>query len=195
LPNGSTILGIILASDKTHLMNYSGNKSMHAVYLTLRNIQNHIHQKTTHGGWMLVAKIPTLKFANTSFTSSGMKLEAERMPGILQKCLFHACMQIVLEPLRIEQRRLQVVTGPDGYHQHCMPILMAWIADLEEQLLIAGVSQWSCPVCMVSHNDLQAHKNFTICTGNSTLETLTLVCAKYPSASTWEFYQEVKRIQ
>ena len=35
---GSTILGIILASDKMHLTNFSGDKLMHAVYMSLGNI-------------------------------------------------------------------------------------------------------------------------------------------------------------
>ena len=41
-----------------------------------------------------------------------------------------------------------------------MCVLMAWVADLEEQLMITGVSPMSCPVCKAGstgvHN-LDAH--------------------------------------
>ena len=39
---GMTLLGIILASDKMHLTNYSGDKSMHAIYMSLGNIHKDV---------------------------------------------------------------------------------------------------------------------------------------------------------
>ena len=39
---GATILGVILASDKTHLTNFAGDKSMHTVYMSLGNIHKDI---------------------------------------------------------------------------------------------------------------------------------------------------------
>src|SRR5258708_3226132 len=35
-----------------------------------------------------------------------------------------------------------------------MAVLMAWIADLEEQLLISGVQHLSCPVCTAVYHNL-----------------------------------------
>ncbi len=45
---GTTILGIILASDKTHLTNYAGDKSMHAVYMSMGNIHKAIQRKLSN---------------------------------------------------------------------------------------------------------------------------------------------------
>ena len=38
----STILAIVLGSDKTHLMNFSGDKKMHHLYLSLGNIHKSV---------------------------------------------------------------------------------------------------------------------------------------------------------
>ena len=80
---GSIILSIILASDKMHLTNYSGDKLMHAVYMTLGNIHKDVQRKLTSHAWLLVAKIPVTKFLHTVF--SGSKSEKMAMPGILRQ--------------------------------------------------------------------------------------------------------------
>src|SRR5260370_8984446 len=53
LANGTTILGIILVSDHTHLTNFTGDKKMHAVSLSMANISKDIHHKQTiHPGFL-----------------------------------------------------------------------------------------------------------------------------------------------
>src|SRR5258706_2850327 len=42
LANRTTILGIILASDDTHLTNFTGDKKMHTVYLSIGNISKDV---------------------------------------------------------------------------------------------------------------------------------------------------------
>ena len=42
LPPGCTTVPVILASDKTHLSDFSGNKSAWPVYLTIGNIKKAI---------------------------------------------------------------------------------------------------------------------------------------------------------
>ncbi|KAF8338057.1 uncharacterized protein EI90DRAFT_2908984 [Cantharellus anzutake] len=41
-PDGTMIQGVILASNETHLTNFSGSKVFHAVYMTLGNIHGDI---------------------------------------------------------------------------------------------------------------------------------------------------------
>ena len=67
------------------------------------------------------------------------------MLGIPKAQLFHACMHKVLEPLRNSQ--LYRMVDPLGNIWHCMPFLMAWIADLKEQYLIACLAKNNCPTC------------------------------------------------
>ena len=91
-----TLNMIILASDKTHPTNYSGDKAMHVVLMTLGNIHKSVHQKISQNMYILLAEIPSPKFENTSFSTGA---EEHAMLGILQRQLFHCCMAIVLEPL------------------------------------------------------------------------------------------------
>src|SRR5258708_27951501 len=91
LANRSTILGIILASDCTHLTNFTGDKKMHTVYLSIGNISKDVRWKHNSHTWLLVTKIPISKFSKTQF--SGPKTEQEAMPGILSHHLFHECMR------------------------------------------------------------------------------------------------------
>ncbi|KAF9503179.1 hypothetical protein BS47DRAFT_1246093, partial [Hydnum rufescens UP504] len=144
LPNGMTILGIILASDEMHLMNFLGDKSMHAVYMTLGNISNSMQRKVQQYAWMLLTKIPTSKFSKMVFLT---KTEADCMPGILWCQLFHHCMQIVFEPMQTDWQVIHTAIDPDGNTCQCLAVLMAWIANLKEQYDIVGLATNLCPRC------------------------------------------------
>ncbi|KAF9503178.1 hypothetical protein BS47DRAFT_1310156 [Hydnum rufescens UP504] len=96
MPDGTTIISVILASDETHLTNFSGNKSMHVVYISIGNIPNCTQRQVNTGVWMVLARLPTSKLPNTIFAT---KSEMECMPGILKCQLFHRCMWIILMPL------------------------------------------------------------------------------------------------
>src|SRR5258708_965227 len=90
LANRSTILGIILVSDHTHLTNFTGDKKMHTVYLSIGNISKDVCQKHNSHALLLVTKIPISKFLKTQFSEP--KTEQESMHGILSHTLFHVCM-------------------------------------------------------------------------------------------------------
>src|SRR5260221_13534656 len=68
LANRSTILGIILVSDCTHLTNFTGDKKMHAVYLSIENISKDICWKHNSCAWLLVTKRPTSKLSKSQFS-------------------------------------------------------------------------------------------------------------------------------
>ena len=187
-----TILGIILVTDRTHLTNFTGDKKMHAIYISLRNISKEIQKRWNAQAWLLLAKVPVSKFPKTVFP--GSKTEQGVMPGILGQCLFHRCMKIVLTPLRIDQRKYYIVPSPDGNSRQCMVILMGWIADLEEQLLIAGVKTFSCPVCCAGYDNLPQPGCFGVRTGDLITSVLKEIHEKFPLASAYEFKQEVRKL-
>src|SRR5258705_395462 len=75
-----------------------------------------------------------------------------------------------------------------------MVVLMAWIADLEEQLLILGVQHLSCPVCTAVYHNLAETDGCGVCMGKATISALKEVRRRFPSASLYEFKQQVKRL-
>src|SRR5258708_36431455 len=59
-----------------------------------------------------------------------------------------------------------------------MTIMMAWIANLEEQIMIAGVSNRSCPVCLVAHENFNSWNgpiSHAPCLPKATISKLCLV--------------------
>src|SRR5258708_3805646 len=75
-----------------------------------------------------------------------------------------------------------------------MAVSMAWIADLEEQLLIPGVQHLSCPVCTAVYHNLAETDGCGVCTGEATISALKEVQRRFPSASLYKFKQQVKRL-
>jgi Plavaka transposase len=163
------ILGIVLALDETHLTNFLGDKSMHAVYMTLGNISNSMQRKVQQYMWMLLAKIPTSKFSKMVFLT---KTEADHVPGILWHQLFHHWMQIVFEPMKTDWQAIHTVINPDGNTCRCLAVLMAWIADLKEKYDIVGLAMNSCPRCLAGYEDLECPNPCPICPGQLIINEL-----------------------
>src|SRR5258708_6863510 len=137
----------ILASDETHLTNFSGSKVFHALYMTLGNIYGHIRRQPQSGAWVLLAILPSSSFTQTllNLTSpqSYVKLnknEAASLPGILKQHLYHECMAIVIAPLSYAKRRPHLVLGPGNKIHSSMACLVGYIADMKEQFMIACVN-------------------------------------------------------
>src|SRR5260370_18678289 len=75
-----------------------------------------------------------------------------------------------------------------------MAVLMTWIGDLEEQLLISGVQNFNCPVCTAVYNNLAEANCCGVHMGEVTISELKEVQRMFPSASLYEFKQEVKNL-
>jgi len=163
---------------------------MHAVYMSLGNIHKETRNKISRRAWVLLAKLPTPNFSSLNAQTFGSEEERERMPGILKANLFHACMRKVLEPLR--KNEIHDVVDPTGARRRCVAVLMAWIADLEEQYLIAGLAKNACPPCKANFDTLGIDHIQLPRTGNEILQTLRQLRQQYPSADTWQFYNLAK---
>ncbi len=75
-----------------------------------------------------------------------------------------------------------------------MAIMIAWIANLEEQWVIAGVQKYSCPVCMMSYRDLDQWSGavgHTPRLPETTIAETRWIQQLYPEATTYEFKHEV----
>ncbi len=192
------IQAVILASDETHLTNFSGSKVFHALYMTLGNIHGPIRRQPQSGAWLLLAILPSCSFTKTllNLTSPQShiilnKTEAASLPGILKQCLYHESMAIVIAPLCPAQRRSHLVQGPGNKVHSSMPCLLGYIADMKEQFMIACVTPKACPVCLaqprLDDSTIQDHSTAKLCTGNSTLSVLHRVRKAHPNVPIWKF--------
>ena len=62
LPDGATLLGVILSSDKTNISVMTGDRTAHPVLLSLANIHADVRMKSSNRAFLLVALLPCPKF-------------------------------------------------------------------------------------------------------------------------------------
>ncbi|KAJ7586939.1 hypothetical protein C8J56DRAFT_1004583 [Mycena floridula] len=133
LPEGATVVPIILSSNKTQLSRFSGDKQAWPVYLSLSNIPKDIHHKPSEQAMVLVGYLPVYEKKRLS--------EGYR--------LFHDAMTQLLEPLKKAGLNSVAMMCADGFVCHVYKIVMAYIADWPKQVLIAGCKNTHCPCCLV----------------------------------------------
>ncbi|KAG8718406.1 hypothetical protein FRC09_012715 [Ceratobasidium sp. 395] len=171
LPEGTTSGGLYFASDSTILSTHSGDVAVHAVYMTLANIDGSVRASTSEDAWVLVAYIPKSKFEKAmSAFRHRPKAVRTKILGMLNRRLFHRCMTIITRPLR--RQNPHDVVDPEGYIRSVQYELAGYIADLEEQWLVAGLGGQTCPHCTRDSTHLGDHESGLPRTRDEFLEQL-----------------------
>ncbi|EIM82509.1 uncharacterized protein STEHIDRAFT_64969 [Stereum hirsutum FP-91666 SS1] len=140
---GATIAPVIIASDKTQLSTFSGDKSAWPVYLTIGNNEKEVRRKPSQRATLLLGYIPVSKLE--CFSKPRRSIEANR--------LFHSCMRKLLQPLVDAGNEGVRMVCADGGVRVVYPLVAAYIADHPEQCLVACVKESKCPRCTVATNE------------------------------------------
>ncbi|RDB30888.1 hypothetical protein Hypma_004899 [Hypsizygus marmoreus] len=147
LPDGATVAPVIIATDKTQLTQFSGNKSAYPVYLTLGNIPKALRRKPSKHACILIAYLSVEKISRAQLTQQEHRARGQR--------LFHESMRIVLSPLIKAGKEGVEMTGGNGEVRRIHPILSCYVADYPEQCLVACSKNGTCPKCQTAAKELQ----------------------------------------
>ena len=90
LPQGATLLGVVLSSDKMGLTSMTGDCTAHPLLITLANIDSAVRSSSSSHALKLLALIPVPKF-------TGVK---KGLHGILENHLTHLCLNSISAPLK-----------------------------------------------------------------------------------------------
>lgn len=103
-----------------------------------------------------------------------------KLLGLLNRRLFHRCMTILTRPLRRKQPH--DVIDPEGNVRSVLYELTGYIADLEEQWLVAGLGGQACPHCTRDTTHLEDIESGLPRTRAQVLEQIDAIADTYKQA-------------
>ncbi|KAJ3904129.1 hypothetical protein F5879DRAFT_1010080 [Lentinula edodes] len=103
-PEGATLLGVVLSSDKTTVSVITGNRVAHPLLISLANIDSDLLSKASLHLFSLLALLPVPKYIERKTS----------IRGLLENRLYHKCMDIVLELLKVTARIGCMMSDPVG---------------------------------------------------------------------------------
>ncbi|KAF8251296.1 hypothetical protein K440DRAFT_539800, partial [Wilcoxina mikolae CBS 423.85] len=138
LPNGSTVVPVILCSDKTMLSILSGDKSVWPVYLSIGNLSKAKRRSVKSNGLILIGLLPRCP--------NGLKTHTI-------KIVYQESMATMLRPLEELAKSGIKVLCADGCTRHAYPWIASFLADYPEQCNITGVKYGWYPRCEIDPDD------------------------------------------
>jgi len=165
LPEGATLLGAILSSDKTNISVMTGDRVAHPVLLSLANIHMGVRMKSSNRAFLLVALLPCPKFITKD---KGFR-------GVLENRVIHLCLDVVTNPLKLAARAGRMMADPRGYSRFCFTALASYMVDTPEAAMLAGVAGKTSHLTMADYRKFGDHIRQEPRTASTTLAQLAML--------------------
>ena len=159
------IVPIILASNKAPVTQMTGDKEMHLLFLTIANINSDVHMKATSHAWACIAYTLTPEF-----------IVHPKYQSVLEACIWHRCLDIVSAGLKIAAHTSTFMSDPNNLTRYCFMPLVAYIADLPKQLMIACVTKSVSPISLTEQSQFSNGIQYPLCDRKLTLKKLADLC-------------------
>src|SRR5437588_5717059 len=137
-------------SDQTHLTNFSGDKKVWPMYITIGNLPSTKHNKPGSIAVLLLTLLPVPPKLLQSSSANNVEREvnADTLQGVFD---------LIFTPLQDTALEGVLIDCADGRVRNYFPILAAWIADHMENVSLHGVKSNTCPRCEISPGMLGSH--------------------------------------
>ncbi|KAG1830283.1 hypothetical protein F4604DRAFT_1887434 [Suillus subluteus] len=145
--HGSSLVPIILGSDKTTVSVGTGNNEYYPLYASIGNVHNNVRH--AHRDALVI--IGFLAIPKTD-----KKHAKDDVFRIFRRQLFHSSLSTILSSLKPVMTTYEVVRCGDGHFRRIIYSLGPYIADYEEQLVLSCVVKHWCPKCIAVHTDLDS---------------------------------------
>ncbi|KAI5984466.1 hypothetical protein EDD15DRAFT_2177258, partial [Pisolithus albus] len=184
LPDGATLLGVVLSSDKTHITQV-GNRQAHPLLISLANISADICAKGSTKSYLLLALLPVPKFIHPN----------KCLCGVLADRLLHQVISIVVRPLKQAAESGRMMSDPLGNLKYCFTPLVAYIADTPEQHVITCISSNASAVTMVVSTQFGDPVCCAARTASKTRRQLIMAERKTRAANLSSYFQACRKRQ
>ncbi|KAJ3848479.1 hypothetical protein EV368DRAFT_49233, partial [Lentinula lateritia] len=168
LPEGATLLGTILSSDKTTVSVITGNRVAYPLLISLANIDSDLLSKASLYLFNLFALLPVPKYIERKTS----------VRGVLENRLYHECLDIVLEPLKTAASIGCLMSNPVGQVRVCYTPLASAIVDTSEASLIACTGGKTSPFTQAIYKDFGDGKLHPPCLATATLQAIDSIQAR-----------------
>lgn len=135
-------------SDETHLTNFSGDKKIWPIYMTIGNILADIRNKPSSVAIVLLDLLPIPpRVGNLTSAEDSRSKE-------LRRSALHEALTAILTPLEATAKDEVFLQCPDSQIWQCYPVLAAWPADYMEYVKLFNIKTPACPVCCIPGDKL-----------------------------------------
>ena len=185
LPQGATLLGVVLSDDKTNISVMSGNRMAYPLLISLANINAHLHNKASAHAYLLLTLLPIAKFTH----------KTTHVRSLLQDQLVHQALNVVLSPLKTAASMGVMMSDPRGNLRYCFTPLATWIADMPKESLLAGTGAKVSPVTTATSKEFGDAYWHSPCTAANTLAAIRRACSQYSPTDYKNFLKAMKQLQ
>jgi hypothetical protein len=162
----------------------TGNRVAHPLLISLANLDMDFRSKVSKHAFLLLALLPVPKFIHPD----------RSVHGVLDNRLFHECVDIAVEPLKIAARIGVMMSDPLGWNRHCYTPLVICIVDTPESAMIACVAGKTSSVTMADYTMFGDNFQHAPRTAAKTLRQLQLLESKVdPWGDLLEYVKAAKK--
>ncbi|KAG1752172.1 hypothetical protein EDB19DRAFT_1903559 [Suillus lakei] len=142
---GSTFVPVILGSDKTTVSVATGVNDYYPLYVLIGNVRNNVRH--AHHDTVAIVGFLAMPKTTKEHTANAIYWKYRRQ-------LFHSSITKILKNLRPSMTKPAVIRFGDGHYRRVIYGLGPYIADYEEQVLLACIVCGWCPRCMSNRKNL-----------------------------------------